>query len=257
MNPEEARLILQCRRAQGQDDSLPAMAEAWEAIELHPEIRANLAADAEIDALIGQKLRSFAPPAELRSVILTGAKVTPMLPWWHRRTFLLSAAAVVVLGFFSLLLKSNLHLDGKETTWTGPLAGLQNFLEDTTARLKEENINFALASDKSGELQTYLAAHLKSPVAAIPASLSPLLTYGCEIFQWKGHEVTLMCFETEDEGTVHLFTINEKDLPGNFSGPLLASANGYETITWKQDGKIMQLAGHTTHENLRKLAANS
>ena len=126
MNPEEARLILQCRRAQGQDDSLPAMAEAWEALELHPEIRASLAADAEIDALIGQKLRSFAPPAELRSVILTGAKVTPMLPWWRRRTLLLSAVAVVVLGFFSLLLRSGLHLDGKETTWTGPPAGLQN-----------------------------------------------------------------------------------------------------------------------------------
>ena len=55
MNPQEARLILQCRRARGQDDSLPAMAEARQTIENLPDLIKELEDDAAFDALIGQR----------------------------------------------------------------------------------------------------------------------------------------------------------------------------------------------------------
>ncbi len=254
MNPQEARLILQCRRARGQDDSLPAMAEARQTIENLPDLIKELEDDAAFDALIGEKLRSITVPSALRSSILAGARITPQIPWWRRRLTVFSAAALLAIGVSSLLVKPQLFPSGHEIAKTQANAGLTEFRDATTKKVNNGGIHFSKASGDFSELQTYLASHSTSHAEKISSSLSPLPTHGCEIFQWQGHQVTLVCFETQDAGTVHLFTINASDLPADLSAPLLASVNGWETITWKQDGKIMQLIGHTTPERLKQLA---
>jgi hypothetical protein len=253
MNPEEAKLILQCRRPAGQDDALPAMAEAWKVLEHLPEDRAALEADAALDALIGSKLRGFAPPEALRRNILTGARVTPRLPWWRRRTMLFSAAALVAAGVAGVILKSGLQPTGNEIAQTVPAASLSDFREATTGKVSRDKIALTKVSPKPEELQEYLAVHSKGKRIALPPGLSPLSTHGCEVFEWKGREVTLMCFETADAGIAHLFTISADDLPADLAEPLVASANGWQTLTWKQDGKIMQLIAQTTPEKLRQL----
>lgn len=254
MNPEEAQLILQCRRAQGQDNALPAMAEAWQTLTTLPEARAALEADAALDALIGQKLRSFEPPSELRRIILTGARITPQLPWWRRRSVIFTAAALVMAGLSLTLIKPAGQQAGHETAQASIPPGLEEFRQAITTKVNQDQIHFSKSSSHLGDLQTWLASHSTSQPATVPAGLTPLPTHGCEVFEWNGHEVTLMCFETKDAGTVHLFTIKASDLPMDLAAPLLASANGWETITWKQDGKIMQLIGQTTPEVLRALA---
>jgi hypothetical protein len=254
MNPQEARLILQCRRARGQDDSLPAMAEARQTIENLPDLKKELEEDAAFDALIGEKLRSIVVPSTLRSSILAGARITPQIPWWRRRLTVFSAAALLAVGVSSLLVKPQLFPSGHEIASSQANTGLTEFREATTKKVNHDGIHFSKASEDFSELKTYLASHSASSPDQVSHALSPLPTHGCEIFQWKGHEVTLVCFETKDAGTVHLFTINASDLPADLSAPLLASANGWETITWKQNGKIMQLIGQTTPERLKQLA---
>lgn len=253
MNPEEAKLILQCRRATGQDDALPAMAEAWKVLEHLPEDRAALESDAALDALIGSKLRGFAPPAELRRNILTGARVTPRLPWWRRRSVIFSAAALLAAGVTGVLLKPSLRPTGNEIALAVPGVDLSDFREATTGKVSREEIALTKVSHHADELQEYLAVHSKGKRIALPPGLQPLTTHGCEVFAWKGREVTLMCFETADAGIAHLFTISADDLPADLAKPLLASANGWQTLTWKQDGRIMQLIAQTTPEKLSKL----
>jgi len=253
MNPEEAQLILQCRRAQGQDNALPAMAEAWQTLNHLPEARAALEADAALDALIGQTLRRFEPPSELRRIILTGARITPQLPWWRRRSVIFTAAALVMAGLSVTLIKPAGQQAGHETTQVIIPPELEEFRQAITTKLNQDQIHFSKASSQLEDLQTWLANHSTSPPATVPVGLAPLPTHGCEVFEWKGHEVTLVCFETKDSGTVHLFTIKASDLPMDLTAPLPASANGWETITWKQDGKIMQLIGQTSPEALRAL----
>lgn len=253
MNPEQAKLILQCRRASGQDDALPAMAEAWKVLEYLPEDRAALEADAELDALIGSKLRSFAPPEELRRNILTGARVTPRRPWWRRRAIAFSVAALITAGIAGVLLKPGLQPAGHEIALALPGANLADFREATTSKVSQDRIALAKVSTKVEDLQEYLASHSKGRRITLPAGLTPLPTHGCEVFTWQGREVTLMCFETADSGIAHLFTISDQDLPADLPEPLLASAHGWETMTWKQDGRIMQLIAQTTPEKLRQL----
>ena len=253
MNPEEAKLILQCRRATGQDDALPAMADAWKVFELLPEDRAALVADAALDALIGSKLRSFVTPEELRRNILTGARVTPRLPWWRRRAVVFSIAALITAGVAGVVLKPGLRPTGHEIAVANPASNLADFREATTSKVSQDRIALAKVSTKAEDLQEYLASHSKSRRATLPAGLTPLPTHGCEVFQWQGREVTLMCFETTDSGIAHLFTISDQDLPIDLAEPLLASANGWETMTWKQEGKVMQLIARTTPEKLKRL----
>lgn len=254
MNPEEARLILQCRRPQGQDDALPAMAEALKVLEPLPEDRAALESDAALDALIGAKLRSFAPPAQLRHGILTGARITPRLPWWKRRSVVFSAAAILALGLSLALLKPDLQPTGSGIVRALPPADLDAFREAVTIKVSQDGIRLDKVSANVRELQSYLASHTQDGPVPLPEALTVLASHGCEVFQWQGHEVTLICFETTGAGIAHLFTINAADLPTDLSTPQQASIHGWETLTWKQDGKVMLLTAQTSPETLRKLA---
>lgn len=259
MNPEEARLILQCRRPHGQDDSLPAMSEAWQALDAYPDDISALKDDAALDAILGEKLRSLAPPADLRRNILTGAKVTPVLPWWRRRNSWLAAAALLVLGISwqQLALQPGSVSPGSGPpvpTQYLPTASLEDFRQDITAKVNDGSIHLGKVSPKVDDLQTWLASNAKGRQIPVPAGLAPLPTHGCEVFEWKGREVTLVCFEAADGHMAHLFTLNAADLPADLSQPLLASANGWQTLTWQQDGRLLVLTSQMPPDALRKLA---
>ena len=254
MNPEEARLILQCRRPQGQDDALPAMAEALKVLEALPGARAALESDAALDALIGARLRHFAVPAQLRHNILAGARITPRLPWWRRRNFIFSAAAVLAIGWSITLFKSQLYSPGSGTVHAVPSGSLAEFRDAATIKISGGEIHLNKVSSQLGELQAYLASRPQGRPVSLPEGLTTLPTHGCEIFEWKGHEVTLICFETAEAGIAHLFTIDAHALPADLGTPLLASAHGWETLTWKHDGKVMLLTAQTSPAILRKLA---
>ncbi len=254
MNPEEARLILQCRRPEGQDDALPVMAEALKVLATLAGARAALESDAALDALIGAKLRDFAVPAQLRPNILTGARITPRLPWWRRRHFIFSAAAVFAIGWSITLFKSHLYSPGSGTGQAVPSASLAEFREAATIKISGGGIHLDKVSSDLGELQAFLASRPRGRTVPLPEGLATLPTHGCEVFEWHGHEVTLICFETAGAGIAHLFTINSDALPVDLSTPLRASAHGWETLTWKQDGKVMLLTAQTSPTILRKLA---
>ncbi|MDB6070779.1 MAG: hypothetical protein JWL81_1950 [Verrucomicrobiales bacterium] len=283
MTPQEARLILQCRRPHGQDDHLPAMAEARQALADHPDILSDCQEGAAFDALIGEKLRSCAVPEGLRDCIHAGARVTARPPWWKRRSGLgLGIAAVVAAGVFLTQYKPAPRPRGpdripvtsgsQELAVTNPAATtpaaaattpgattpaesatLPDFRQAVTDKVSQARIELAMLSNNSGDLQSYLAGHSKIRHVPIPAGLSPSPTHGCEVFQWRGREVTLICFQT-DAGIAHLFTIDAADLAGDLPEPLCAHCNGWQTLTWKQDGKILLLTAQTSPEALRKIA---
>lgn len=254
MNPEEAILILQCRRPRGQDDHDPAISEALALINNDTAAMERLRGEEALDALIGERLRSVPAPADLRRKILVGAKVSRPRPLWQRPAWI--AAAAVLAIAFPIMLKY------WPRTANGPIVAsltLSDFREATTQKLNDGHSNFKpMASFE--EVKSHLDIHCRPGFCqAVPDGLShcPGGTIGCEIFEWHGRKVTLICFDAGKAGTVHLFTVDASALADGPGGPNYKPENGWQTRAWIENGHLMILAGNqkqATAQDLELLA---
>lgn len=252
MNAEEAKLILQCRRPRGQDDHSPAISEALALISGDAAGMELLRREEILDALIGERFRSVEPPADLRRKILVGARVSRPRPVWQRPAWLAAAAAFAVA----------LPTAVKYWPVSAPVFAsvtLSDFRTATTEKLNTGHTNFKpLAS--LDEVKDHLARNTKSKSSVpVPGNLChcPGGTVGCEIFEWKGREVTLICFNAGKTGTVHLFTVDASALKDGPGGPIYKPENGWQTRAWIEDGHLMVLAGSeraATEQDLEMLA---
>ena len=255
MNSEESRLILQCRRPCGRDDKDPIISEALAALSGDTALMAAMKREAALDSVISERLRSVEPPADLRRRILIGAKVSRPVRWWQRPVWLAAAAAIAIM----------VPLTAKY--WPGAVTGgpvfalitLAEFRAATTQKLQEGpklqqrgNID---------EVRTHLAGRSKGKPVPVPENLCrcPGGAIGCEIFEWRGREVTLICFDAGKSGTVHLFTVDASALEDRPGGPIYQPSNGWQTRAWVNDGRLMVLAASekaASPRDLELLAAN-
>ena len=254
MNAEEANLILQCRRARGQDDHDSAIREALAFISGDAAAMELLRREAELDALTGERLRSVEPPADLRRKILVGAKVSRPRPAWHRPAWIAAAAALAAA------IPVALHYSA--TAPNGPVFAaitLSDFRAATTQKLNTGHSNFKPMANFE-EVRAHLDTHCRPGFCeAVPDNLChcPGGTVGCEIFEWKGREVTLICFNAGKTGTVHLFTVDASALQDGPGGPIYKPENGWQTRAWIEGGHLLILAGsekQATAQDLELLA---
>ena len=255
MNAEEATLILQCRRTGGRDDHDPLISEALAVVSGDSAAMERLRREDEVDGLIGERLRNVDPPADLRRKILVGARVLRSRPPWQRPLWLAAAAAMAVTG--PMVWKY----------WPGLRPGtvivaaltLSDFRAATTQKLNTGHSHF-MPMATLAEVKAHLATHTRSKVVvSVPDNLChcPGGTVGCEIFEWRGREVTLICFNAGKSGTVHLFTVDASALEDGPGGPVYKPENGWQTRAWIADGQLLILAGdekHATAEDLELLA---
>ena len=239
MNPEEANLILQCRRPRGQDDHDAVICEALAFAAHDAGFAEALRRESALDAVIGERLRSVEPPADLRRKILVGAKVSRVRHWWQRPAWLAVAAGVAVA--FPLALKY-WPAAGPNTPVFASIT-LPDFRAATTQRLNDGPGIKELAT--MAEVEAHLAANSKVKQLPVPDALChcPHGTVGCAVFEWKGKEVTLICFNAGKPGVVHLFTVDASALADRPGGPLYEIINGWQTCSWISGDRLMMLAG--------------
>ena len=256
MNTEEATLILQCRRPRGQDDHDPAISDALSLISSDTAAVERLRREEAMDALIGERLRRVEPPADLRRKILVGAKVSRPRLSWQRPAWMAVAAAAALALAFPMVLKY------WPATRNGPIVAsltLSDFRAATTQKLNTGHSNFKpMASFE--EVRAHLDSHCRPGCCqAVPDGLChcPGGTVGCEIFEWEGRKVTLICFNAGKSGTVHLFTVDASALEDRPGGPNYKPENGWQTRAWIENGQLMILAGdqkQATAQDLELLA---
>jgi hypothetical protein len=109
------------------------------------------------------------------------------------------------------------------------------------------------------EIKAHLASRSPSKPVALPGHLCDCTegTVGCELFDWRGNEVTLICFNAGKRGIVHLFTTDASILDAFPAKAVCVPVNGWQTRAWVQDGKLMMLAGgekEASEEDLKELA---
>ncbi len=241
MNPEEANLILQCRRPRGQDDYDPAVSEALALIQSDAAALELMQREETLDALIGERLRRVEPPVDLKRKILVGARVARPRPVWWRPAWLAAAAALAVTIPMVWKYWPGISPDGAIVA----SVTLSDFRAATTKKLNTGHSNFKPMASFD-EVKAHLAAHTRTKSCVpVPGKLChcPGGTVGCEIIEWNGREVVLICFNAGKAGTVHFFTVDASALEGGPGGPIFKPENGWQTRAWIEGGRLMMLAG--------------
>ncbi len=201
MNNAEARFLLNAYRPGGHDANDGAMSAALTQAKADPALGAWLARSQAHDGAVAAKLREIAPPAGLREAILAGSRASgqvrppPSRPRWWRPVWLAAAAAAVALL-------------GGVTWWRLPVGGatLDEFAVNVVAR----GILLQQRGADVGELKSWLAERGGPLPEVLPAKFTELRALGCRTLEFRGRDVSLVCFERGGK-KFHVFVARRDD----------------------------------------------
>lgn len=235
MNNQEAKLILQAYRPDGQDASDPLFAEALEQVRLDPELQKWFAKQNAVEARLQARLETAIPiPRGLKSDLLALRKISQPAPWWRFQPMQLAAAAAVVLllGLAVLFL-----LPQKQTQ----LASFRETMARYSAQ-KQEHIVFE--SHDLAKIQQWLQGRGIETNFDLPAALPGRSMQGCRVVDWNGRRATMICFMLNGEH-MDLFVMDRAGLPDlpDTGAPQYARAGDLMTATWSRGDSIYLLTG--------------
>lgn len=252
MDKQEARLLLQSYRPDGQDASDPAFAEALALAGQDAELGRWLAGECELDKAIGQKLRACPVPPDLRQAVIAGQRSQrrisqPAFVWWRSPS--LAWAAAIVLVFVAAYFVRH----GSDSS-----VALAAYREAMTANLRSGFV-FDQRDERPEKLTDWLAEHGGLANLSVPAGLRDTASLGCKLFEFDGLKSALICFSLSDQQVVHLFVVDgTRFRPQDFEAAACAlRCNDYDTFAWREQGRVFLLAGGVGPERLRELAGES
>ena len=201
MTNEEAKFILQAYRPNGADAGDAMFAPALEQAKRDASLGKWLEGQQAFDRAMAAKLQAVAPPAELREAILAGARVSrPGARLWWRQPKWLAMAASVLLIF-------SVGLTGLLSTRAQASEDLPVFAVDYVAGgffLSQHNANV-------DALRTWLGQQHAPLPKELPPGFAQLRSLGCKTIDYRGKEVSLICFGQGKE--YHLFIARRDDFP--------------------------------------------
>ena len=235
MNNQEAKLILQAYRADGQDAANPFFAEALEQARHDPELQKWFAEENALNARLQVRLETAIPvPAGLKADLLALRKTARPIPWWFQ-PMKLAAAAVILLSLgamlFLLLQKS------------APLASFRETMARSSAQTQE---HVAFESHDFGKIRQWLQNRHMDTNFDLPVMLQAGVPQGCRTVDWNGRKATMICLFVNGEH-MDLFVMDRTGLPDfpENSTPQFAKAGGLMTATWETGQKVYLLTGQS------------
>ena len=242
MNNQEAKLILQAYRPNGQDASDLFFAEALEQSQRDPELQKWFAEEMLLNTCLQARLESAIPiPPGLKADLLALRKTVRPTPWWFQPMKLAAAAVILVsLGAIFLLLPRN----------PTEVASFRDTMARSSAQTQE---HIVFESHDLAKIQQWLQAQNMGTNFDVPAMLQTGNPQGCRVVDWNGHQATMICFMVNGEH-MDLFVMDRAGLPGfpESGSPQFASANGLMTAMWSNGQKVYLLTGQN-RELLQKV----
>ena len=235
MNNQEAKLILQAYRPNGQDASDPFFAEALEQVRRDPELQKWFADETILNSRIQTRLQTAIPvPPGLKSELLALQKTVRPIPWWLQPLKLAAIGLVLAaLGAILLLIpqrptqlasfrdtmaRSSLQTQGHVEFESHDIASIRQWLQS-----KGMKTNFNLPTTLQAQTGT---------------------AQGCRVVDWKDRQATMVCFVVNGEH-MDLFVMDRTGLPDfpENGAPQFATADGLMTAMWAGGGKVYLLTG--------------
>lgn len=231
MTNDEAKFILSAYRPGGRAEADPAMAQALEQAKRDPALRAWFERQQAHDTVLAAKLRELAPPAGLREAILAGARLSQPAEiktkaggaaaraWWRRPLWLAAAAAIALLA-------------GVMAWRFSPVRG--ETMEEFAVNFVQRGFVLQKHGADVGALKDWLGAQHGPLPEALPAQFADLHALGCRTLDYRGHEVSLVCFERGGK-EYHVFVARRDDVPGWDPKPRFLENRAFAAVTWTDD----------------------
>ncbi len=231
MDEQEARLILQASRPGDVDLNDPQVAAALQLAEQNPELVRWRAEEEAFDRAMAAHLAAMPTPFGLKTRLLAEAAPSPAPSRWLRWIFSLAGVAAVL---FLLLQVADF--------WRYPAPS-----EKLVSEWSSEMVSFIkisppleMESDNLGAIKDWVAEKKAAPVPAdVPPQIAALQPVGCRVLSFRGHEVTLICFDRGDDRLAHLFTVDRAVLPELQPGaaPVYSSSGEWVTASWAEGNR--------------------
>ncbi len=235
MNSADAKKVLILYRPGLADEQDPEIAEALAVTRTDPELATWFRQHCEFQETMRRSLRQLAPPADLKARILASRKVVPLpVAFWRRpATRWMAAAAVVLL------------LAGGGALFNRP-ASYERFA------LYQSRMVASAVRDYHMDVHTSDMARLREHLAAggapadylVPEGLRSRKLTGGGVLKWRGHPVSMVCFDRGDKEMVFLFVTDRsavKDPPP--AQPQVSQVADQVSVSWTSGDKIYTLAG--------------
>ena len=90
----------------------------------------------------------------------------------------------------------------------------------------------------------------------MPPGLKKVAGLGCRELVIDGKRGSLICFNGDETGIVHMIIFLSKDLEGEFpdsANPRFAEIDGWSSACWQRDGKVYILMGQTPQREISGL----
>lgn len=207
MSNQEAQFILNAYRPGGADANDPAMKAALDQAARDPVLGAWFARQQAHGAAVAEKLREIAPPPGLREAILAGGRASRRpepRSVWRRWPAWWAAAAMVTF------------LLGMGAWWRLSPAHGTSFAE-FAVEVVDHGFRLQKRGSDLAELRTWLAEHRGPLPDALPTEFAQLRALGCRTLDFRGQNVSLICFE-RDGGAFHVFVARRENVPGEHDG---------------------------------------
>jgi hypothetical protein len=234
MNNEVAKLILQAYRPGGQDANDPRFREALEQARRDPELARWFANEQALDSRISAKVKaSITPPAHLKSQLLAQRRIVRPIARWKQPAWQLAAAAC--LAFLVTI----------AAVWLKPArsVGFAQYRTEMAEFAVKKLDRLDLMSRDVAEVRRWLAQNESHGELVLPAGLDGRPSLGCRLLDWKGHKVSLVCFELENRQVAHLLVVDStafNDAPTE--SPVFNKIGNVATAGWSRGGKTYVVA---------------
>lgn len=234
MTINEAKEILLPAPLERGDGTDPLIVEAIALADREPELREWLERQSAIQSTTRQRLREIPVPADLRGRILaSSSKIIRPAQWWRHPT-LWSAAAMLML-----LLGAGLWI-GNQSTDENSLATFRGRMVGAVLR----QYTMDIVTNDMSRVRSFLASKNSPADYVLPEKLGHLPVTGGGVLSWQGEKVSMVCFDSLNQGTLFLFVVNDSSLG---DGPRAArefqQVNKLGTVSWNANGKTYVLAG--------------
>jgi|KBSSwiStaDraftv2_1062776.scaffolds.fasta_scaffold92409_3 hypothetical protein len=244
MNRDEAKYILRSFHLNGLDTDDPQFQAALEMIQHDPELREWFSTEQVLDQKLSDAFRAFPVPPALQRELLAARNVVPPAAWWRQPVWMSVAASLALLGVLSVLLSRTAH--------KRPFAEFHSYIIETAAQLDHLDIR----TGDLAQVREWLRAHRAPDDFAIPGRLHGKSSVGCRVFSWNEQNISLLCFDIENNKVAHLFVMDRSVLTNWPEGgvPQIETAgNGIATAAWSDSKRIYIMALEQGERDLRRL----